>query len=597
MVVDDEPNNFDVIETLLYTEGYVLNYASNGQKALERLDKFKPDLILLDVMMPELNGFEVCQRIKTNPTWQHIPIIMITALDSKETLANSLEVGADDFICKPVSGIELKARIRSLLRISQQHQSIQKLCEQLQCVNQQLTELNIVLEKQVKERTAQLEKIILYDELTQLPSRIFLFEKLEEIVRHRKKQPPTQNIFALLYLDCDRFKLVNSALGYQMGDQLLVAIAQRLQQYLSPQDLLAYLGGDEFCFFLDQRQNKSEIEQFAQTILESFNLPFIIKNQEIFTTACIGIALEDCTYQTPQQYLQNADIAMYKAKLKGKGCYQFFDMPMYTSSIQNLQLNNDLRKGLEKEEFLVYYQPIVKLTTLEIIGFEALIRWQHPERGLVSPSEFITFIEETGLIIPIGLLVLKQACQQLRLWEQNGYSDLIMSVNLSVYQFAHPTLLEDIDRVLQETEISPACLKLEITESAIMENTNTAILLTQELQARQIQISIDDFGTGYSSLGYLSQFPVDSIKIDRSFVKNISDNQQNVEIIKAITSIGHTLSMTIIAEGIETEQQLAYLRELGCELGQGYLFAKPLNSEQATAILKRRFLKVNQAIK
>ncbi len=512
-------------------------------------------------------------------------------------MAHSLEVGADDFICKPVSGIELKARIRSLLRISQQYQSIQQLCEQLQFVNQQLTELNNLLEKQVKERTAQLEKIILYDKLTKLPSRIFLFQKLEEILRERKEPTENQNIFALLYLDCDRFKLVNSALGYHIGDQLLVAIAQRLQKYLSPQDLLAYLGGDEFCFFLAQRKDKSEIDQFAQTILDSFNLPFTVENQEIFTTACIGIALEDSASQTPQHYLQNADTAMYKAKLKGKGCYQFFDMPMYTSSIQNLQLNNDLRKGLEREEFLVYYQPIVKLTTLEIIGFEALMRWQHPERGLVPPGEFIPFIEETGLIIPIGLLVLKQACQQLRLWEQNGYSDLIMSVNLSVYQFAHPTLLEDIDRILQETEISPAFLKLEITESAIMENTNTAILLTKELRARQIQISIDDFGTGYSSLGYLSQFPVDSIKIDRSFVKNISDNQQNVEVIKAIAGIGQKLSMTIIAEGIETEQQLAYLRDLGCELGQGYLFAKPLNREQATTILKHRILNTNQAIK
>jgi len=260
----------------------------------------------------------------------------------------------------------------------------------------------------------------------------------------------------------------------------------------------------------------------------------------------------------------------------GKGCYQFFEPQMHLATLNRLTLENDLRRALRLQKFIVYYQPIVNLQTQKVEGFEALVRWQHPNRGLVAPGEFIPCMEETGLVVPLGMMVLKQACQQLKQWHQQGWTDLTISVNLSVRQFASPTLLADVDRILAETAVDPRCLKLEITESAIMDNAQTAIALTQQLRSRQIQISIDDFGTGYSSLGYLHCFPVNSLKIDRSFVSQIQEGNCDYQVVSTIVTLSQQLGLTVVAEGIETAHQLKWLQKLGCEFGQGYLFSKPL---------------------
>lgn len=576
LVVDDEPDNFDVIETLLSREQYYLNYASNGLKLFDRLHSAHPDVILLDVMMPDVDGIEVCRQIKANAQWQHIPIIMVTALTAKEDLARCLDAGADDFISKPVNGVELRARVRSMLRISKQHRNIQNLCQQLQQANQ-------ILEDQVHQRTAQLQQRIYFDELTRLPSRSLLLHKLEEAIQTRSPQEIPQ--FALLYLDCDQFKLINGSLGHEVGDKLLIAIGDRLTQQLRPTDLLSRLGEDEFCVFLKNVHALEEIQSIAQQILQAFSRPFQIDGYEVFVTASLGIALDHWRYKRALDLLQDADAAMYRAKAKRKGCYEIFDQVMHDTALCRLQLENDLRWAIERQEFVVYYQPIVNLRTQKIIGFEALVRWQHPERGMVSPAEFIPCLEETGLIVPVGMLVLTKACQQLKLWHQTGFPDVIISVNLSVRQFAHPTLIEDIDLVLQETEVNSAYLKLEITESAIMDNAQAAVAIIKQLQQRQIQLSIDDFGTGYSSLSYLNRLPVDSLKIDRSFVNHIDLNHQNSEIVRSVVTLGHALGMSIVAEGIETTDQLAHLKDLGCQYGQGYFFAKPLDSQHATDFL------------
>ena len=306
-------------------------------------------------------------------------------------------------------------------------------------------------------------------------------------------------------------------------------------------------------------------------------------------TACLGVALgSSSNYQQPEEPLQDADTAMYKAKLHGKGCYQIFDRQMSLAMLNRLTLENDLQRALTHQEFVVYYQPIVNLRTQKVAGFEALVRWQHPDRGMVSPGEFIPCMEETGLIVSVGMVVLKQACQQLKAWQQQGWQDLTMSVNLSVRQFACSTLLADIDQVLAETAVNPACLKLEITESAIMDNAEIAIALTKKLRLRQIQISIDDFGTGYSSLGYLHRFPVDTLKIDRSFVHQIQAGSRNYQVVNTIIILSNQLELAVIAEGIETEEQHQWLQQLGCEFGQGYLFSKPL---PAAEIEKIYFLK------
>lgn len=564
LVVDDEPDNFDVIETLLSAQDYQLHYAASGASAIASLDTFEPDLILLDVMMPGMDGIEVCQRIKAMPQWESVPIIVVTALTTKKDLAQCLTAGADDFISKPVNSLELTARVRSMLRIRQQYQ--------------QLATFNARLEATVQQRTAELQAMIFEDGLTALPSRTFLLQKLAELLQSGESS------FAVVCLDCDQFKLVNGSFGHVIGDQLLIAIAERLRQHLRPGDVLARMGEDEFCFLLHQIEDAVALEPFIQTILRSFNAPFSLVNCEIFMTACMGISLSNDAAGQSEELLQDADTAMYQAKLRGKGSYQIFDRQMHLAMFNRLMLENDLQRALEQQEFVLYYQPIVHLQTQKLAGFEALLRWQHPERGMVSPGEFIPCMETTGLIVPVGMLVLKQACQQLRTWQQQGWTEITMSVNLSVRQFACPTLLADIDRVLSETAINPGYLKLEITESAIMDNAEMAIALTKELRSRQIQISIDDFGTGYCSLGYLHHFPVDTLKIDRSFVNQIQGGNRNYQVVNTIIALSNQLELAVIAEGIETTQQLEWLQQLGCQFGQGYLFSKPLPAAEIESI-------------
>ncbi|MBE9108936.1 EAL domain-containing protein [Nodosilinea sp. LEGE 07298] len=556
LIVDDDPNNFDVIEALLDAQGYQLHYTSTGEAAIAALDALEPDLILLDVMMPGLDGFEICRRIKASPTWATLPVIMVTALSEKQDLARCFSAGANDFISKPINRLELIARVRSMLLLREQYR--------------QLETFNAQLEAKVLERTAQLQAIITQDALTQLPSRAALIQALAELIQTE------QSAFAVIYLDCDQFKLINGSFGYTLSNQLLKAIAERLQQLVPSNSLLACLGGNEFCILLRQTSDIQRIRLLIQTILDSFKASFTVSGLDIFITACLGVVLGHGDYSCPDQFLQDAGIAMYRAKQQGAGSYQFFDPQMHQTMVDRLALENDLKLALDRQEFVVYYQPIVHLKTLRIVGLEALVRWQHPSRGLVAPGEFIPLMETTGLVVPVGLLILKQACQQLHRWQQKGWSDLTMSVNLSVRQFACPTLLDDIDQILAAIGINPARLKLEITESAIMDNAETAIALVEALRSRQIQISIDDFGTGYSSLGYLHRFSVNDLKIDRSFTSQVQVLTSKYKVVDTIITLGQQLGLTVTAEGIETQPQLARLQQLNCELGQGYLFSKPL---------------------
>ncbi len=565
LVVDDEPNNFDLIDAIFRNQDYRLHYATSGRDAIASLERLKPDLILLDVMMPIMDGIEVCKKIKAMPQWSAVPIVMATALTAKEVLAQALFAGADDFISKPINHLELTARVRSMLRIHQQYQ--------------QLETFNIQLEEIVKKRTAQLRMMILEDTLTKLPSRTFLLQELKECLQMGESS------LALVYMDCDQFKLINGSFGHEVGDQLLIAIAQRLQQHLRAKDaldVLARMEGDEFCFLLHQFE-EATIEPFLQEIIQSFNQPFTVANCEIFITVCVGIALSRDGDRNANELLQDADTAMYQAKLRGKNNYQIFDRQMHLTMFNRLILENDLQRALEKQEFMLFYQPIIEVQTQKLVGFEALVRWQHPERGLVSPAEFIPNMETSGLIIPVGMLVFKQACQQIHAWAQQGWQWLTMSINLSARQFGCATLLADIDHILAETNADPANIKIEITEGAIMDNVETAIALIKELRSRQMQISIDDFGTGYSSLGYLQRFPVDSLKIDHSFVSEIQTENRN-PVIDTIIALSNQLGLAVIAEGIETKEQLAWLQNAGCQYGQGYLFNKALPAPEVERI-------------
>lgn len=419
-----------------------------------------------------------------------------------------------------------------------------------------------------------------HDTLTQLPNRTMFVDHLKLAFERAKRSP--HHSFAVLFIDLDRFKIINDSLGHALGDQLLIEVSNRLQRCLRPGDTVARLGGDEFTILLEDIDDIKEAIFVAERVQQEVSQPLTLGTHETFTTASIGIALYGPMYQQPEELLRDADTAMYRAKSAGKAQHVIFDSVMHAQVLNRMKLEADLRRGIERQEFFLLFQPIISLQEKRLAGFEALVRWQQPERGLVSPGEFIPLAEETGLIVPIGHWVMQEACRQIKAWQQ-AYPDsapLQMSVNLSSRQFAQPNLIEQIKSVLEETGVDPRCLKLELTESAVMDNVEAAIKQLGEIQELGIELSIDDFGTGYSSLSYLHRFPLDTLKIDRSFVSQIN-KKENLEIIRTIIALARSLELEITAEGIETVAQMEELRNLTCEYGQGYYFAKPLDKEAA----------------
>src|SRR5258707_6218795 len=427
-----------------------------------------------------------------------------------------------------------------------------------------------------------------HDALTNLPNRALLAENLKFVMERAKQHEDYQ--FAVLFLDLDRFKNVNDSLGHSIGDQLLIAMARRLESCTREVDMVARLGGDEFAILLDGIPNSAEATNMARRIQDKLQSHFNLSGHEVFTTTSIGIALSSTGYDHAEAMLRDADTAMYRAKAQGKACYEVFDKGMHTHAVYLLQMENDWRRALDREEFRVYYQPIVSLENGNLAGFEALIRWQHPERGFVNPSDFIPLAEETGLIIPIGLWILKKACQQLCQWQwqSSANRNLFMSVNLSSKQVVQGELVAQIRDILDETHVEAKHLKLEITESAVMENADMAARLLNRLKALGVQLSIDDFGTGYSSLGYLHRFPVNTLKIDRSFVGRIGEAAENIEIVRTIVSLADNMGMEVVAEGVETLSQLTQLRKLNCQYGQGYLFSRPVDANSVSEWISRR---------
>ena len=414
-----------------------------------------------------------------------------------------------------------------------------------------------------------------HDALTGLPNRNFFIDSLKELLQ--KSRENSESNFAVLFLDLNRFKTINDSLGHSMGDRLIKNVAKRLSSMVREEDMVARFSGDKFGVILSDLLSKEEATSFADRLAKRLAEPYTLDGRQVFTSAKIGIAYGNSKYPEAEDILRDADIAMYYSKDNEEN-YVIFDQKMHIRAVTRLQLETDLRFAIERNEFELYYQPIVGLDSASLVGFEALVRWNHPQRGLVPPDEFIPISESTGLIIPMTVQILRSACGQIVDWQRSaqGGRPLSIAVNLSGKHFGHPALVEQIQTVISETGIDPSHLKLEITESAVMENAETAILMLQQIKETGVQISIDDFGTGYSSLSYLHRFPIDLLKVDRSFVSAMEENTENGEIVRTVIALAKALNLKVVAEGIESVHQFHQLRILGCEYGQGYLFSKPL---------------------
>jgi len=435
-----------------------------------------------------------------------------------------------------------------------------------------------------KRSEARLQQAVNYDALTGLPNRTLFLDRLAQAVSRtfwRKR------LVAVLLLNLNRFKLINDTLGHNVGDQLLKAVSERFVTCVRDGDTVARLGGDEFAVILEDIAVAQDVLIIVQKVLEAFKRPFLSVDRELFANPGIGISLYPNDGEDVETLLKNADTAMSRAKELGKG-YQFFSPEMNAKATKRLVLESSLRRALERQEMLLHYQPRVDLSTGQITGMEALVRWQHPDLGLVPPVEFIPLAEETEVIFPLGEWVLRTACRQSKIWKRDGFRLIPVAVNLSPRQLRHQELVEVVERVLKETDLDPNHLELELTESVLLENNETTIGTLRQLQRMGIQIAIDDFGTGYSSLSYLKRFPINCLKIDRSFVADVSSDPDNAAIVKAIITLAHSLNLKVIAEGVETTKQLDFLRSMGCHEMQGYLFSKPVPVDQATRLLTEK---------
>src|ERR1700674_3296154 len=433
------------------------------------------------------------------------------------------------------------------------------------------------------------------DPLTGLPNRLLFIDRVGRLIKHKKRRK--DHLFAVLFMDLDGFKMINDSMGHLIGDQLLLGVANRLEKCLRSTDTVARLGetftvarlgGDEFTVLLDDIKDPSDAKRAADRMMKALATPFILGGKEVFTSVSIGIALSNTAYELPEEILRDADTAMYRAKSLGKARYEVFDADMRASVMARLQLETDLRRALERGEFRNFYQPIVALVSGEIAGFEALLRWQHPTRGLLGPIEFIPVAEETGLIRELGWWNLREACRQISEWRAavDAHSHLTISVNLSAKQFLQPNLVADIKKLLRELALPPAALKLEITESTVMADPSAAVEMLQQIKSLGIRLAIDDFGTGYSSLSYLHRFPLDTLKIDRSFISSMDDGGDGMEIARTILPMAKNLRLDVVAEGVETIEQFEQLKKFNCAFGQGFYFSRPLSAEGISTLLK-----------
>ena len=693
LIADDDAAARLLVRAALEQAGFSVVDVENGAQAVSAFSEHKPEVVLLDVVMPEMDGFRACAEIRRLPGGANVPILMLTGLDDVESINKAYEAGATDFASKPINWTILGHRVRYMLRmgclfetlassearlataqrIAQLgnwewdtrtgewywsdelchlfgyepgaveptrdlflarihpddrdgvHQAFERaLCERglhsthcrillpdetirylhgqcetvfgddARAVRLSGTIQDISERKQAEDQIAFLEN---HDRLTLLPNRSLFNDRLEYALLLAKRQ---KHMLVIMVLGLDRFKRINDTLGHGIGDRLLQAVAQRILacvrdtdavtrgQAPQSENMLARLGGDIFTALFPGISQIDDAGKISRRILDALSQPFSVEGQEVFITASVGIGVYPDDGTDRETLLKNADAAMYHAKGAGGNSYQFYDKSINAAAFERLSLENSLRKALDHNEFMLFYQPQVDIHTGAITGAEALIRWRHPELGLVAPDKFIPLAEETGLIVPIGEWVLRTACVQNRAWQTAGYAPLRMAVNLSGRQFSQENLIESIEHILGSTGLDPRYLEIEITESVVMRNAKEAIATLNSLKAMGLHIAVDDFGTGYSSLNYLKRFPIDVLKIDRSFICDIPASTDDMAIASTIIAMARSLKLSTVAEGVETDQQLGFLRQHGCATAQGHLFSKPVPAEEFEMLLREQ---------
>ena len=562
MIVDDEPIMMDVVQAFLEDAGYS-NFLTtdDSNSALEMMLKERPDVLLLDLIMPGKSGFELLAEIRSEPTLSYMPVIVLTAASDSDTKLQALELGATDFLAKPVDPSELNLRIRNALAFK-----------------------------------AYQDQLAYNDALTGLPNRQLFLERLSwtlRLARRHNKQ------CALLQIGLDRFKQINDTLGHETGDEVLKAVSKRLAATLRESDTLSMLddredaislsrlAGDEFMVLVSEIKHPEDASIIARRLLETMKSPLMLNGHELFITISVGIVLFPQDGQQGTDLLTNVDLAMGQAKLHGRNTYAFYSPETNARSFERLTLETALRKAMERNELELHYQPKVETATGRVIGAEALLRWNHKELGAVSPARFIPLAEETGLILPLGEMVLRQACMDAVKWQQGG-CNLPVSVNVSSLQFRRGDMPAIIQSVLQSTGLQAGNLIIELTESLLMENAQANIDMLRAIKLLGVRLSMDDFGTGYSSLSYLKRFPLDELKIDQIFVRDLPDDPGNAAIVGSVISMARGLGLTVTAEGVETPGQMSFLKMHGCDQFQGYLFSRPLPMSEFTALLAQK---------
>ncbi|MCG6938350.1 MAG: EAL domain-containing protein [Gammaproteobacteria bacterium] len=560
MMVDDEPIMLDIVQALLEEGGYC-NFikVEHSSKAMMRLLNSKPDILLLDLDMPEVNGFDLLKAVRQQEDYQFLPVIILTASEEPGNKLKALEMGATDFLSKPVDPSELVLRIRNTLAAK-----------------------------------AYQDQLAYYDNLTGLPNRKLFIDHLNRGIDMAKRD---NKPLALLDVGLDRFRQINETLGLYTGDIILKLVAQRLTEVIRSYDVvghadtmkqmesMARLGADEFSIVLCGVNSVENASSICKRVLDVIKMPFIVNGTEIFLTANIGISVYPHDGEEIESLIKHAGSAKDFAKNNGTDNYQYYSSDMNTRTRALLKMESDLRKAVKNEEFELYYQPKVNSDSGKVMGMECLLRWIHPDEGFISPDDFIHIAENMGLIVSIGEWVLKQACKQTREWVDAGHSELKLSVNVSPRQFADAGLKASIESALSYSGLDPKHLVLEITESMLMGNVDHFVSLLMDIKNLGVSFSLDDFGTGYSSLSYLKRFPIDELKIDRSFLTDVPASKDDNSIVRAIIAMAHSLGQKVVAEGVEHTEQLEFLRQHNCDIIQGYYFSKPLDSTGFLAYL------------